>query len=178
MDLYGPLKLFNAWNRDTDSLLRPWNGSEDNNMTNFSKILLKFAIVLKFLNIFCSFLSLAIINGQRSFSSLPYVLPEVTPETKIVLNFFTENSFPSNFSIFDNFLNISYLFDLFDNKVRKLKIAKSNQIKASLTKLWLATDEANHSRVPWEQLARRYSNMFSSSVLLVEDNLAKKSVSF
>ena len=55
MDLYGPLKLFNAWNRDTDSLLRPWNGSEDNNMTNFSKILLKFAIVFKIFEYFLSF---------------------------------------------------------------------------------------------------------------------------
>ena len=34
-----------------DSLLRQWNGSEDANIMNFSKILLKFAIVLKFLNI-------------------------------------------------------------------------------------------------------------------------------
>ena len=34
-------------------------------------------------------------------------------------------------------------FDLFTNQTRKLKGAESNQAKASLTKLWLATDEIN-----------------------------------
>ena len=30
---------------------------------------------------------------------------------------------------------------------RKLKVAESNQAKASISKSWLATDEANRSRV-------------------------------
>ena len=38
---------------------------------------------------------------------------------------------------------------------RKLKVAESNQAKASLTKPWLATDEAKRSLVVWEQYARR-----------------------
>ena len=37
------------------------------------------------------------------------------------------------------------MFDLFTNTTRKLKVAQSNQAKASLTKPWLATDEANWS---------------------------------
>ena len=45
---------------------------------------------------------------------------------------------------FASFLNIVFfLFDLFTNKARKLKVTQSNQAKASLTKPWLATDEAN-----------------------------------
>ena len=38
-----------------------------------------------------------------------------------------------------------FLFDLFTNRARKLKFAASNQANASLTKPWLATDEANLS---------------------------------
>ena len=62
-----------------DSLLRKWNGIEDFNVLNFSKISLKFAIVFK---IFCLFLSLTIITGQRSFSGLADGLLDITPETK------------------------------------------------------------------------------------------------
>ena len=40
---------------------------------------------------------------------------------------------------------MSFLFGLFTNKARKLKVAESNQSKASLTKPWLATDEADLS---------------------------------
>ena len=43
----------------------------------------------------------------------------------------------------------------FTNKARKLKVAESNQAKASLTKQWLATDEANRSLVVCEEFARR-----------------------
>ena len=42
---------------------------------------------------------------------------------------------------------ISFLFDSFTNKARKLRVAESNQDKASLSKPWLATDEANRSPV-------------------------------
>ena len=38
-----------------------------------------------------------------------------------------------------------FLFDLFTNKARKLKVAESNQAKAGFTKPWLVTDEANRS---------------------------------
>ena len=40
---------------------------------------------------------------------------------------------------------MSYLFDLFTKKARKLKIAESNQAKDSLNKPWLATDEGNNT---------------------------------
>ena len=53
-----------------DSLMRQWNGFEDFNVLNFSKILLKIAIVFKFFDCFCPFLSLTIITSQRCFSSL------------------------------------------------------------------------------------------------------------
>ena len=56
-----------------------------------------------------------------------------------------------NFAIFCIFLNISFLFDLFTSRARKLKVAVSNRAKASLTKPRLATDEANRSPVGWEQ---------------------------
>ena len=48
-------------------------------------------MVFKF-EYFCPFLSLAIITGQRSFSSLSDGLPDITPETKIALNIFTAKS--------------------------------------------------------------------------------------
>ena len=51
------------------SLLKHWNGFDGFKYLNFSKILLKFAIVFKIFEYFCPFLSL-IITGQRSFSSL------------------------------------------------------------------------------------------------------------
>ena len=44
--------------------------SEYNNITNFSKILLKLAIVFKIFEYFCPFLSLTILSDQRSFLSL------------------------------------------------------------------------------------------------------------
>ena len=55
---------------------------EDFNILNFGKILLKFAIVFKICEYFCPFLSLTIITGRRSFSSLADGLLDVTPEKK------------------------------------------------------------------------------------------------
>ena len=48
-----------------------------------------------------------------------------------------------------------FLFDLFTNKARKLKVEESSQFSAGFNKPWLATDEANYSPVVWEQFARR-----------------------
>ena len=64
------------------------------------------------------------------------------------LNFFTAKSESLSFK-FCNILQIYKIpvFDLFTKKARKLKVAESNQAKASLTKPWLATDEANRSPV-------------------------------
>ena len=58
--------------------MRQSNGFEDSNVLNFSKILLKIAIVFKIFDCFCLFLSLTIITGQRSFSSLADGLLEIT----------------------------------------------------------------------------------------------------
>ena len=53
-----------------DSFLRHWIGFEDLIILNFSKILLKLAIVFKILEYFCPFLSLTIITGQLAFEVL------------------------------------------------------------------------------------------------------------
>ena len=52
-------------------------------------------------------------------------------------------SFLKILQYFSNFIKYQFLFDLFTKKARKLKVAESSQAKASLTKLWLATDKAN-----------------------------------
>ena len=49
--------------------------------------------------------------------------------------------------MFASCLNISFLFDLFTNKARKLKVEESIQASASFNKTWLATDKANGSPV-------------------------------
>ena len=64
MGLYEPVKVFKAWSMILDSLVRPWNGSEDINITSVREILLKFVIVLKVFEYFCLFLSLTIITGH------------------------------------------------------------------------------------------------------------------
>ena len=84
MDLYEPVKLFKARNRHTRWYLETMEWcSVDIIITSFCKILLKFAIVLKIFEYFCPFLSLTIITGQRSFSSLADGLHEKNAETKI-----------------------------------------------------------------------------------------------
>ena len=98
----------------------------------------------KIFEYFCCFLKLTIITGKRNFLSLTDGLPDITPETKIVDGF--ERFFTTKSEIFFKFCNI-FLIDLFTNMVRKLKVAESNQAKASLAKLWLATDKANRSPV-------------------------------
>ena len=71
-----------------NSLLRQWNGVEDFNVLNFSKILLRFLIVFKIFECFCLFLSLTIITGQRSFSSLADGLLDITQERKNIFEHF------------------------------------------------------------------------------------------
>ena len=77
--VYEPVKLFKGI---LDNLLRQLNCFEDLYILNFSKILLKFAIVFKIFEYFCSILRLTIITGQRSFSSLADGLLDITTETK------------------------------------------------------------------------------------------------
>ena len=67
---------------------RQWKGSQDIIVLNFSKILLKFAIVVQIFSIFCPFLSLTTITGQRNFSSLGDGLIGRTFETKNGFDFF------------------------------------------------------------------------------------------
>ena len=116
---------------------------------NFSKVLLKFAIVFKIFEYFCPFLSSTIITGQRSFSSVADGLVDITPETKVVLDKFLLRNLEASlliFAIFCKFLSIRFLFDLFTNKASKLKVEESNQAKANLAEPWLATNEA--TRLP------------------------------
>ena len=54
-------------------------------MLNFSKILVKFAIVLKIFENFCP---CTIITGQRSFSSQADELLDINPETKNIFEHF------------------------------------------------------------------------------------------
>ena len=61
--------------------------SEDNNFTNFSKILLKFA-VFEIFEYFCPFLSLTIITGQQSFLSLADWIHDKNPDSKNVFELF------------------------------------------------------------------------------------------
>ena len=71
MGLYEPVKLFKRLEIDSRWSLETMEWcSEDINITNFSKILLKFATVFKIFEFFCPFLSLIIITGQRRFFSL------------------------------------------------------------------------------------------------------------
>ena len=70
------------------NLLRQLNGFEDFNILNFSKILLKFAIVFKIFECFCPFLNLTIIIGQRGFWSLAVGLLDITLETKVNFELF------------------------------------------------------------------------------------------
>ena len=115
MDVFEPLKNLNLEIVILDSLLRQWNVFEDFNVLNFNKILLTFAIVFKMFECFCPFLSLTIITGQRSFSSLADELLDITQEKKTVLNIFTakSGSFLFKFSISANFwLMICFLIKL------------------------------------------------------------------
>ena len=140
--------------RILDILLKQWNGFEDFNILNVSKILLKFAMFSKFFKYFCPFLSLTIFTGQRSFSSLADGLLSITASQRIILNIFfaKSGSFLLNFAIFCKFSKYQFIYL---QKRLENKVAESNQAKASLTKPWLATDEANRSPVVWKQFARR-----------------------
>ena len=127
MDLYEPVKLFKAGNMHTRWYLETMEWcSEDIIITSFCKILLKFAIVLKIFENFCLFLSLTIITGQRSFSSLADGLREKIQRQKIFLKmFFTVKC--GNFSL--EFCTLSFfLYDLVTNKFRKLEVVESNLI--------------------------------------------------
>ena len=63
-------------------MLRQWMDFEDSNILNYSKILLKFAIVFKIFEYFCPFQSSTIITGQRNFLSFADGLHDRTPEIR------------------------------------------------------------------------------------------------
>ena len=137
MDLYEPLKLFKAWNRHTRWSLEimEWC-SEDIIIRSFTKILLKFTIVLKIFEYFCPFLSLMIITSQRSFSSLADGLHDKNTETKNVLEPFLY------FEMWKLFFGILY-FQLFlkwlvTNKFRKLEVVESNLMEKFFSSLSLS----------------------------------------
>ena len=60
--------------------------SENIFIKNFSKFLLKIAIVFKVFESVCPFLSLTVITGQLNFSSLADGLLDRTPEEKMNMN--------------------------------------------------------------------------------------------
>ena len=85
----------------------------------FSKILLKFAIISKIFEYLCPFLSLTIISGQQNvLGCVADGLHDRTPEKKMVLSFFHCEIWKLSFSHF-------FLFDLINNKARKLEVAES-----------------------------------------------------
>ena len=157
----GSLSQVNYWKLEInilDSLLTQWNGFEDLNILKFSTLLMKFAIVFKiFAYFFC--LSLMIITGQWSFSRFADEFFDITPEAKKKFDFLLQNleAIILNFACNCKFSKYQFFIWLitFTNKARKLKVAEWNQAKASLSKPWRSTDEANRSPVVWEQFARR-----------------------
>ena len=85
MDIYEPVELFKPWKRILDSLLRQWNGFEDFIVLNFSKILLKFAIVFNFF----SFSEFNDHYWPTKLLGLSDGLLDRTPDSKGVLNIFS-----------------------------------------------------------------------------------------
>ena len=108
--------------------------------------MLKFAIVSKIIEYFCAS-QLTIITGQRSFSSLADHLFDITPDTENSFEPFSLRNLEASLLNSISFQNISFLFELFTSKARKLKVAESNQAKAGLDKLWLAAVKAISSPV-------------------------------
>ena len=89
MDLYGPAESFKARNRDTGYSLETMEWcSEDINIKNFSKILLKFSIVFRIFEYFCPFLSLTIITDKRSCLRPADGLHDKNRDTKNVFEHF------------------------------------------------------------------------------------------
>ena len=97
-------------------------GSQDTNILNFIKILLKLGIVSK-IYIFCPPLSSTTITGQRNFLSVGHGLLDKTSGTKTGFEFFLLRSGKLLFLILPSFFN-----DLFSNEARKLEVAESNRI--------------------------------------------------
>ena len=96
-------------------------------------ILLKFAIVCNIFDYFCPFVSSTIITAQRSFSGLADGLLDINPERKNSFECSLRNliDFVLNFAILQILKNRFFIW-FFTNIARKLKVAESNQAKASL----------------------------------------------
>ena len=87
---------------------------------NFSKILLQFAILLKFLNCY-PFLSFTIITGQRKLLSLAHGLLDRTPKRKDGFYCFLLR----NLETFIYFALFCF-YDIITNIDRKLEVVESN----------------------------------------------------
>ena len=109
--------------------------SEDINITNFCKILLKFAIVFKIFKFFCAFLSLTIITGQQSFLSLADGLHDKNPETKIVFEHFF---YCEMWKLFIGILHFQFSYFLYDKVVESNLIMEKMPSSLSLSLCWLA----------------------------------------
>ena len=95
-----------------NSHLRQLIGSEDINITKFTNVWLKFAIILKIDEYFSPFLSLAIITGKmKFFLSIADGLHVRYPETKNVFKHFLHSDANcGNFSVeFCTFLSVFFI---------------------------------------------------------------------
>ena len=100
-----------------DSLLRQSNRSWDINIVIYAKFW-NLQLFPKLFNIFCPFLSLTTITGQRIFLSLGGGFLDRAFQTKMVLSFL-----PQSWKLVFNFAFFSFfLFDLFTNKARKVEV--------------------------------------------------------
>ena len=102
-----------------DSLSRQRNFSEVHKITNFSKILLKFAIIFKNFEYFCPLLILTILTGQQNFLCHSVALRDRSPETKNLWTLFPLQNLETSFL---NFALLFFLYDLVTNKARKLDL--------------------------------------------------------
>ena len=109
--------------------MKPWNRFEDINITNFSKIMLKFAIVLRIFEYFLSFPEFHDHYwSTKFFGSCWWDTWE---------NFRDKNGFEHLFKVkYENFLKFSsfsfILYDLIIMKARKLEVAESNLIMENI----------------------------------------------
>ena len=158
MDPYEPVKLFERLELGMLCCIVSW---EDEIVP---KILISQFLVRFWLQIcdcfqnFWIFLSFSEFNDHylptKHFKSCTW---ENSRDKKQFWTFWLRNleAFLLNSAIFCTFSKNQFLFGLLTNKAIKLKVAESNQAKASLTKPCLATDEATRLPVVWDQFARR-----------------------
>ena len=126
------MSQWNCWGLEIGmlhSLLIQWNGSEVINFTNFSKILLKFAIVFKIFEYFCVvFWVLRSLLANEPFYVLQIGYMTETRRQKLFLNLFFIAKCGNLFWL----CTFSFFYDLITNNARKLEVAESNLIMENI----------------------------------------------